>query len=276
MVEQELRRLLRLPEHRRPEGGLPAIVDPLRVRAALEQHPHRLRVVVVGGEDQQAVARTGGEVRGHAALEASAASSCGPPLAREIEHALQEREFFVGELHRLARCRSGIVRVIHFTPAGDQERCRTTGKVSLQRLTTSLNRKPPGSPSPSSPTPAGPLTNTAAAPDQRGGTPLFWSLRRLSPVQAGKPRGRSPVPREPRRRRHVGHRLPGLRVRPRMVGAPDVVQPWMPRDARDSDAWLCHAKHRGWREAPRMCRRRRIGILGRAPESNRTSWPRRS
>src|SRR3954453_7190226 len=25
-----------------------------------------------------------------------------------------------------------------------------------------------------------------------------------------------------------------------MVGAPDVVQPWMPRAARDSEAWLCH------------------------------------
>src|SRR3954471_15151450 len=30
-----------------------------------------------------------------------------------------------------------------------------------------------------------------------------------------------------------------------MVGAPDVVQPWMPRAARDSDAWLCHVSIAG-------------------------------
>src|SRR4051812_19063216 len=40
-----------------------------------------------------------------------------------------------------------------------------------------------------------------------------------------------------------------------MVGAPDVVQPWMPRAARDSAAWLCHvsivggARRRGWAAA---------------------------
>src|SRR4051794_15520739 len=36
-----------------------------------------------------------------------------------------------------------------------------------------------------------------------------------------------------------------LRVRPTMVGAPDVVQPWMPRAARDRDAWLCHVSMAG-------------------------------
>src|SRR5436190_8609628 len=30
-----------------------------------------------------------------------------------------------------------------------------------------------------------------------------------------------------------------------MVGAPDVAQPWMPRAARDSDAWLCHVSIAG-------------------------------
>src|SRR3954452_3722456 len=30
-----------------------------------------------------------------------------------------------------------------------------------------------------------------------------------------------------------------------MVGAPDVVQPWMPRAARDRDAWLCHVSIAG-------------------------------
>src|SRR4051812_15033578 len=35
------------------------------------------------------------------------------------------------------------------------------------------------------------------------------------------------------------------RVRREMVGAPDVVQPWMPRAARDSDAWLCHVSIAG-------------------------------
>src|SRR3954452_8185130 len=29
-------------------------------------------------------------------------------------------------------------------------------------------------------------------------------------------------------------------------------QPWMPRAARDSDAWLCHVSIARWREAPRM------------------------
>src|SRR3954470_2312452 len=30
-----------------------------------------------------------------------------------------------------------------------------------------------------------------------------------------------------------------------MVGPTDVVQPWMPRAARDSDAWLCHVSVAG-------------------------------
>src|SRR3954451_24212159 len=30
-----------------------------------------------------------------------------------------------------------------------------------------------------------------------------------------------------------------------MVGAPDVVQPWMPRAARDRDAWFCHVSIAG-------------------------------
>src|SRR4051794_29949013 len=30
-----------------------------------------------------------------------------------------------------------------------------------------------------------------------------------------------------------------------MVGAPGVVQPWMPRAARDSAAWLCHVSIAG-------------------------------
>ena len=46
---------------------------------------------------------------------------------------------------------------------------------------------------------------------------------------------------------------------------PDVVQPWMPRAARDSDACLLAREHRGWREAPRMCRSRCIGIRRQAP-----------
>src|SRR4051812_35142327 len=54
-----------------------------------------------------------------------------------------------------------------------------------------------------------------------------------------------------------------------MVGAPDVVQPWMPRAARDSDAWALPREHRGWRDAPRMCRSRRIGILQRALQPER-------
>src|SRR5690242_12765471 len=51
------------------------------------------------------------------------------------------------------------------------------------------------------------------------------------------------------------------RARPRMVGAPDVVQP---RAARDKRGVPLAREHRGWREAPRMCRSRRIGIRGRA------------
>ena len=30
-----------------------------------------------------------------------------------------------------------------------------------------------------------------------------------------------------------------------MVGPTDVVQPWMPRAGRDSDAWLCHVSVAG-------------------------------
>src|SRR3954451_17728511 len=49
-----------------------------------------------------------------------------------------------------------------------------------------------------------------------------------------------------------------------MVGTPDVVQPWMPRAARDRRCVALPREHRGWTEAPRMCRSRCIGILGRA------------
>src|SRR4051794_39589530 len=51
-----------------------------------------------------------------------------------------------------------------------------------------------------------------------------------------------------------------------MVGAPDVVQPWMPRAARDKRCVALPREHRGWIEAPRMRRSRRIGIFGRAPK----------
>src|SRR3954468_18366597 len=45
-----------------------------------------------------------------------------------------------------------------------------------------------------------------------------------------------------------------------MVGAPDVVQPWMPRAARDKRRVALPREHRGWTEAPRMCRRRCAGV----------------
>src|SRR3954465_1797163 len=54
-----------------------------------------------------------------------------------------------------------------------------------------------------------------------------------------------------------------------MVGAPDVVQPWMPRAPRDKRGVPLAREHRGWTEAPRMCRSRRIGILGRALKEER-------
>src|SRR3954452_16596589 len=49
-----------------------------------------------------------------------------------------------------------------------------------------------------------------------------------------------------------------------MDGAPDVVQPWMPRGARDKRGVPLARERRGWREAPRMCRSRCAGILQRA------------
>src|SRR5829696_9301676 len=56
-----------------------------------------------------------------------------------------------------------------------------------------------------------------------------------------------------------------------MVGAPDGVQPWMPRAARDKRGVPLAREHRGWREAPRMCRSRCAGILQRAPRRGATS-----
>src|SRR3954451_8784406 len=50
-----------------------------------------------------------------------------------------------------------------------------------------------------------------------------------------------------------------------MVGAPDVVQPWMPRAARDKRGVPLARERRGWREAPRIRRRRRIGNFQQAP-----------
>src|SRR4051794_21188736 len=51
-----------------------------------------------------------------------------------------------------------------------------------------------------------------------------------------------------------------------MVGASDVVQPWMPRAVRDKRGVPLARERRGWREAPRMRRSRRIGILQRAQQ----------
>ena len=54
-----------------------------------------------------------------------------------------------------------------------------------------------------------------------------------------------------------------------MVGPTDVVQPWMPRAARDSDAWLCHVSIVGG------ARRRGCAAAG-APEFLSGPYPRES
>src|SRR3954470_6025068 len=51
-----------------------------------------------------------------------------------------------------------------------------------------------------------------------------------------------------------------------MIGPPYVVQPWMPRAVRDKRGVPLARERRGWREAPRMRRSRRIGILQRAQQ----------
>src|SRR3954447_8932615 len=50
-----------------------------------------------------------------------------------------------------------------------------------------------------------------------------------------------------------------------MGGGTHVVQPWMPRAARDKRCVPLAREHRGWREAPRMYRSRCAGILQRTP-----------
>ena len=50
-----------------------------------------------------------------------------------------------------------------------------------------------------------------------------------------------------------------------MCGTPDVVQPPVPRDARDKRGVPLARERRGWREVPRMCRSRRAGIRRWAP-----------
>jgi len=50
-----------------------------------------------------------------------------------------------------------------------------------------------------------------------------------------------------------------------MGDAFDVVQPPVPRAARDKRGVPLARERRGWREVPRMCRSGRVGIFQQAP-----------
>src|SRR3954466_14770761 len=75
-------------------------------------------------------------------------------------------------------------RVIRFTPASDRSSAGQPAISSLQRLTTSKNRKAPGQSRSPSPTPAGSCI-TAAAPDQRGGPPPLLPSANAPTTQTG-------------------------------------------------------------------------------------------
>ena len=73
----------RLPEDRGGQRRLPAVVGPRVVGAAVEQGGDRVRVAVVGGQDQQGVALVVGEVhRARRRRRRPTRSSVQPPRAR--------------------------------------------------------------------------------------------------------------------------------------------------------------------------------------------------
>ena len=96
-VQQQLD-AARLPaEGGRAEGGLAAVVLPLGVRAALQQGGHGVRVLVVGGQDQQGVAGRVGQVHRQAGVD-QRGELAGLALAGEVERVVQEVQLRPGQL----------------------------------------------------------------------------------------------------------------------------------------------------------------------------------
>lgn len=97
VVEQQLDRRRRLPEHRRAGRGLAAIIDPVRVGAMLEQHADRLRMTVIRGQDEQRVARSAREVHRHSPFY-DGSQLVGLSFAGEVEDSAQEVQLLLGQI----------------------------------------------------------------------------------------------------------------------------------------------------------------------------------